>query len=56
MPIKPRGRQPYRKEAPVFFHLSRSWLAMAWAGILGESNRNKAEFHVQQWRQHVKGT
>jgi hypothetical protein len=51
MAFKPRGRQPVRNETPIFFHLKRSWLSMAWAGILGEQNHLKARMHIEQWQE-----
>jgi len=36
----------------TFFHLRRVWLSMAIAGLLGEQNNLKAQYHVQQWLEH----
>jgi len=36
----------------LFFHLRRCWLSMAYAGLMGEQNQIKAQYHVQQWIDH----
>jgi hypothetical protein len=48
------GRKPFRKEVAVFYHRKRLWLAMSWAGLLGDDCRARAEHHIAQWQSYAR--
>ena len=47
-----KQRKPEPLKLGLFFHLKRVWLSMAIAGLLGEQNNLKAQYHVRQWLEH----